>query len=394
MTPERCPKCRADWDPGARECFACGYAPADAEPAEPRRDPGEFPPAAPPDDEAEDAEEHLSWCRVDLSDVLDGTWRRPRPAVGTRDDGHGLFYPGKVHTVASEAEGGKTWLALHATAQEIKAGNGAVYIDFEDDEAGAAGRLMAMGADPAVISARFGYIRPDEPLGMYGNRGRLAEALGDLKPSLVVIDGVTEAMTMHGLDLRDNADVATFGRTLVRPIARGGAAAVALDHVAKDRDRQGGYAIGGVHKLNGADVAYILDNRDPFGIGLTGRSEILIKKDRPGQLRRHGRRSHDGLYRYADLVIVSHGEEFAEVSVPATATDGAAPQRPTAIMAKISAVLASTPGELSQTSIEGLIPSRTRTVRLALELLVNDGYVTRDKRGQTHWHKHVRPFHE
>ena len=91
-------------------------------------------------------------------------------------------------------------------------------------------------------------------------------------------------------------------------------------------------------------------------------------------------------------MIVSHGEDFAEVSVPAAVPHAAPRQRPTAIMAKISAMLAGTPGELSQTSIEGLIPSRTRVVRLALELLVNDGYVTRDKRGQTHWHKHVRSF--
>ncbi len=348
----------------------------------------------PPDPEDAEAGEHMSWCRVDLAAILDGAWPRPRPTVGARDDGPGLFYPGKAHTIASEAEGGKTWLALHAIAQEIKAGHGAILIDLEDDEASAAGRLTAMGAAAADITGRFGYIRPDEPIGMYGNRGRLEEALGDLKPTLVVIDGVTEAMTMHGLDLRDNADAAKFGRALVRPIARTGAAAVALDHVAKDRDRQGGYALGAVHKLNGADVAYVLDNRDPFGIGLTGRSRIMIRKDRPGELRRHGRRSHDNLFHYADLVIVSHGEDFAEVSLPAAAADGAAPQRPTAIMAKISALLAATPGELSQTSIEGLMPARTRTVRLALELLVNDGYVTRDKRGQTHWHKHVRPFGE
>lgn len=355
-------------------------------------DPG-WPDSYDDDGSTPEPEDHQSWCRVDLSGVLDGTWQRPVPAVGSRDDGAGLFYPGKVHTVASEAEGGKTWLALHAAAQEIAAGNGAVFIDFEDDEAGAAGRLIIMGADPAGITSRFGYIRPDEHVGMPGNKNRLDEALGDLKPALVVLDGITEAMTMHGLELRDNADVARFGRLLLRPIARTGAATVALDHVAKDRERQGGYAIGAVHKLNGADVAYVLDNRHPFGIGLTGRSRILIRKDRPGQLRRHGRRSHDGLYHYADLVIVSHGEEFAEVSLPAAA-DGAAPQRPTAIMAEISAVLASTPGELSQTSIEGLIPSRAGVVRLALELLVNDGYVARDKRGQTHWHKHVRPFHD
>ena len=356
-------------------------------------DPG-WPDSYDDDGSTPEPEEHRSWCRVDLSAVLDGTWQRPVPAVGSRDDGEGLFYPGKVHTVASEAEGGKTWLAFHAAAQEISAGHGVVFADFEDDEAGAAGRLTAIGVAAADITSRFGYIRPDEPVGAFGNRDRLNEALGDLKPTLVVLDGVTEAMTMHGLDLRDNTDAARFGRILVRPIARTGAAVVALDHVAKDRERQGGYALGAVHKLNGADVAYVLDNRDPFGIGLTGRSRILIRKDRPGELRRLGRRSHDGLYHYADLVIVSHGEDFAEVSVPAADADGGAPQRPTVIMAKISAVLASTPGELSQTSIEGLVPSRTRTVRLALELLVNDGYVAREKRGQTHWHRHVRPFHE
>ena len=307
-----------------------------ADPGVPEPDPG-WPDSYDGDGSEPEAGEHLSWCRVDLAAVLDGTWPRPRPTVGARDDGPGLFYPGKAHTIASEAEGGKTWLALHAIAQEIRAGRGAIFIDLEDDEASAVGRLTAMGADPADITGRFGYIRPDEPIGMYGNRGRLEEALGDLKPTLVVIDGVTEAMTMHGLDLRDNADAAKFGRMLVRPIARTGAAAVALDHVAKDRDRQGGYALGAVHKLNGADVAYVLDNRDPFGIGLTGRSRIMIRKDRPGELRRHGRRSHDNLFHYADLVIASHGEDFAEVSLPAAAADGAAPQRPTAIMAKISA---------------------------------------------------------
>lgn len=349
-------------------------------------------PASPPGEE--DDGDRRSWCRVDLSAVLDGTWLRPVPAVGSRDDGAGLFYPGKVHTIASEAEGGKTWLALHAAAQEIRAGRGALFIDFEDDEAGAAGRLIMMGADAADVASRFGYLRPDEPVGAPGNRGRLDEAIGDLKPALVVLDGITEAMTLHGLELRDNADVARFGRALLRPIARTGAAVVALDHVAKDRDGRGSYAIGAVHKLNGADVAYLLDNRDPFGIGLTGRSQVMIRKDRPGQLRRRGKRSHSGLYHYADLVIVSHAEEFAEVSVSAPALGGAAPQRPTAIMSRVSAALADTPGELSQNAIEGMVPGKDRTVRLALELLVNDGYVTREKRGQTLYHRHARPYRE
>ncbi|MFJ6656045.1 hypothetical protein ACIQNG_06720 [Streptomyces sp. NPDC091377] len=42
-----------------------------------------------------------SWARIGLSPVPDGTYQPPRPTVGHRDDGAGLFYPGRVHRVAS-----------------------------------------------------------------------------------------------------------------------------------------------------------------------------------------------------------------------------------------------------------------------------------------------------
>ena len=69
----------------------------------------------------------------------------------------------------------------------------------------------------------------------------------------MVIDGVTEAMTMHGLELKDNADVAKFVELLPRPLARMGAAVVLVDHVAKDTGGRGRFAIGAPHKLAGID---------------------------------------------------------------------------------------------------------------------------------------------
>ena len=41
-----------------------------------------------------------SWQPLDLATVLDGSWQPPRPTVGRRSDGGGLFYPGKVHTIS------------------------------------------------------------------------------------------------------------------------------------------------------------------------------------------------------------------------------------------------------------------------------------------------------
>jgi len=245
-----------------------------------------------------------SWQRVDLTDVLSGRYTPPAPTVGARSDGPGLFYPGRLHTVASESEAGKTWFALASARHELDAGNAVSYLDFEDDEGGVVGRLLALGANPDSIRARFAYIHPEESIAALGNREDLAEVLADLAPTLVILDGVTEAMTMHGLEMKDNTDIARFGQMLPRWIADRGPACVALDHVVKDREQRGRYAIGGVHKLNGVNgAAFVLQNRTPFTIGKTGRSTVYISKDRPGQVRRHALPGRENLWWWGDLVM-------------------------------------------------------------------------------------------
>ena len=70
------------------------------------------------------------------------------------------------------------------------------------------------------------------------------------RPTLVILDGITEAMTLHGWKPLDNTDIALFDRKVITPLTSTGAAEVSLDHVTKDRENRGRYAIGGVHKLN------------------------------------------------------------------------------------------------------------------------------------------------
>ena len=335
-----------------------------------------------------------TWHPVDLGPVLDGTYQRPEPTVGSRDDGRGLFYPGRLHVVAAETEAGKTWLALTACAEELARGHACVFLDFEDDEGGVAGRLMTLGANREAIRDRFGYIRPDDPIDTLTNRHDLSEALGDLHPTLVILNGVTEAMTLHGLELKDNTDTARFGRMLPRWIAGQGPATVCLDHVVKDREaRSGGYAIGAAHKLNGLNGAqYLLENKKPFSIGLTGLSRVMIRKDRPGQLRRHGIPSHDGLFWYADLQVRSHGDDFAEASLPVPEDGSGGVFRPTGIMRAISKALGQVPRGLSKNAIEGAVTGKRDTVRLALELLVSEGYVTTERAGPAILHRLARPF--
>jgi hypothetical protein len=336
-----------------------------------------------------------SWRPVDLVPVLDGTYRPPAPTVGRRRDGVGLFYPGRRHDAYGESECGKTWFALLAVVHELTTGHAVVYIDFEDDPAAFVDRLRALGVDDAVMRDRFAYIRPDEPLTAPGNVDVLAAALGDLKPTLGVVDGVTEAMTLHGLDLRDNIDVAKFGRILPGQITASGAAALTLDHVTKDTGNRR-YAIGGQHKLAGLNgAAYLIENRAAFGVGVSGRSTVYLTKDRPAALRQHALASAGGLHWFADMAIGPVAREIPDVLdaglYPPAARDE--PWRPTVLMAKISDAL----DRAGPLSVRGVLDrvhgKRDADVRTALAALVDEGNVTVENgpRG-AHLHRLVKPF--
>jgi hypothetical protein len=337
-----------------------------------------------------------SWSPIDLSAVIDGSYSPPRPTVGNRIDGVSLFYKGRVHAVVGDSESGKTWLVLAVACDELAAGNAVLYVDFEDDEGGIAGRLLALGAHPDAIRDRFAYIRPDEPINGEGNHDELAEIVVALTPTFAVLDGITEGMTLHGLDLRDNTDVAVFGQLLPRWLAAQGPAVAGCDHVVKDREGRGRYALGGVHKLNAINGAqYVLENRQPFGIGVTGRSGVYITKDRPGQLRRHALPAGEGRHWFADLIV-----EPIDPSAPAYPTARLiAPQpigdwRPTVLMARVSEALTKAGRPLGVRDVLDRVQGKRDTdIRRALAALVDDGYVQVDDgpRGAK-LHTLVKPF--
>lgn len=318
-----------------------------------------------------------SWKPVDLTEVLEGSWKAAEPTVGRRADGVGLFYPGKVHTVSSESEGGKTWLILAAVLEELRAGNSVVYVDFEDDEGGIVGRLLTLQADRRDLASRFHYVRPMDPLGGGVHLDDLDALMRDVRPTLGVVDGVTEAMTLHGLDTNSNSDAAKFGRMLPRRLAAAGAASVSLDHVTKSTEGRGRYSLGAVHKLNALDgAAYVLENRDSFGVGITGRSTIRIAKDRPGQLRRHALTSSGGMHWFGDMVLTSHNEGFAEIEIAAPVDRADTQFRPTILMGAICEAIEKAGKPLSSTQIEAMVRGKATSIRAARAHLEIEGYIS------------------
>ena len=330
-----------------------------------------------------------SWQPVDLAEVLAGRWEAPKATVGRRSDGRGLFYPGKAHTIASESEGGKTWLALIAAADEIAAGNHVGYVDFEDAEGPVVWRLLTLGVPPEEIAKGFHYFRPETPISDPLAQVDITRFMSSVSPSLVILDGITEGMTLHGLDPLNNKDAATFGRMLVRPLTSYGAAVVSLDHVTKSAEGRGRYAIGAVHKLNALDgAAYVLENRSKIGRGLVGRSTILIAKDRPGDLRQHAKPSAGGLHWFADLVIDATDPDPACIvgEVRSPENDSHESHRPTVMMQRVADTLTEHPQGLAQRVLCDVVKGKTETIRTALSHLIADGYVSPTP------HRLVKPY--
>ena len=126
-------------------------------------------------------------------------------------------------------------------------------------------------------------------------------------------------------------------------------------------------------------------NREPFGIDLTVRSAILIAKDRPGQLRKHGHRRKDGLDYFGDVIVASHDKSYSEFEIQPP-QERASEFKPTHLMAKICAALA-THGPMSQRKILATVGGKYRYTIDALALLQRDGYVSDETP-----HKLIKPW--
>ncbi len=234
-------------------------------------------------------DEPTTWEPVDLGPYLRGERQSAQPAVGVhRTDGQQVLYAAREHAVLGETESGKTWFALACVASELAKGHDVVYVHFEESDPGSTiERLRILGAAAEDIAAHLRFVAPTRPL----KRGWLDELLTPV-PTLVVLDGINEAMSLQGADIMAADGASVFRRLVVKPFLAVGAAVLSCDHLPHNRDGQSKSraAYGSVHKGNALDGARIvLENRHPFGIGLRGVSHVFITKDRPGTLRAGGK---------------------------------------------------------------------------------------------------------
>jgi hypothetical protein len=326
--------------------------------------------------EADDADDHSTWWPHKLGGLFDGSTELPEPELCQRTDGMSLVYPAKAHAFNGESESGKSWAALHACVQAVTAGKWVLYLDFEDTAQTVVARLLALGADPAAIMERFAYADPTEPLAT-GQQQRFTAANTDWHTwldshivDLAIIDGVTEAMTLHGMDLNSNQDYALWHALIIRRLNARGAATIQIDHVTKSGEGRGRYALGAQHKLAGIDGAvYSFTPVKPMGLGRHGVAKIEIGKDRPGQLRQHARGNH-----IADLHVDSHPDTHA-LKVTLERPESHEDEDITDIVWQFISDANRAGGEPSQRAIRAGVTGNVETIKATIEELVKAGRV-------------------
>jgi hypothetical protein len=206
-----------------------------------------------------------------------------------------------VNSLYGRSESAKSWVAVEACVQEMGKGERVVYVDLEDDPTMAIERLRALGAGDDDIRYRFTYLRPEGPhqdmqRDTWGNErpteiGRTNAAqfettLEQVKPGLVIVDGMSVLYGLHGLNTNDVTSTDVITNWLKKVTRNGRTTVIVIDHTSKGAEK-GASPIGSQHKISMVQGAAIqvVPVVQPMP-GRLGHVELCIGKDRPGRVRK------------------------------------------------------------------------------------------------------------
>jgi hypothetical protein len=321
---------------------------------------------------------------------LNGEQDEITPEFLSRNDGHRLFYKGKINALLGESESGKTWVALLAVKQALEIEQKVIYLDFEDSGKGILSRLRSLGVADHRFST-FTYANPDQNLTL-DERIDLVDALQEIQPELIIVDGVNAAMTLLNLELTSNRDATFFSQQLLKPLALSGACVITIDHVPKSKDNRGNYAIGAQAKradINGCAIA--VEVVQPFGRGMNGELLLKVTKDRPGAVREVSKEA-----KFAGRVLLnSTAEGMVTMKVESPQMGEVNRTRPTHLMEEVSKTLEAAMTPLSKNAVEKAIKGKAEWVRVAIQNLIDEKFVGIENGSRNALNlKSLRPYRE
>lgn len=264
---------------------------------------------------------------VDVAAILDTTAEPVTPtAGGIRDDGLPLLYAGAVNMFIGDPETGKTLICAAMAVQALRDGGRVLWCDLDHNGRSIIDRLLMLGARAEHLRnpERFRFAEPDD-------RDTFAAIVSDTaawSPTIAVVDSIGELLPMFGAS-SDNADEFTrVNRVTLRPLARSGAAVIALDHLAKGATSREYGGTGTIAKKRAVDgVMYRITATVGLIPGKGGTVLLSVVKDRHGGIRSRCERARERQEPTAARFEMWHtaGRDDAtwRFTAPSTASDAA-----------------------------------------------------------------------
>jgi len=300
------------------------------------------------------------WQAIDLNDPQ---WDEPARAP----DLHQFLYSGLRHVLSGPPEATKTLIAYDGLLRLAKDGHNVSIVDFEMGPRRAKLMLGELGATPDDL-ARILFIAPESP-----PVGALDMVIA-WNPAIVLLDASAGAYLASALDDNARKDAEIFARVWIRPLWVAGIATLVIDHVTKNAEGRGAFAIGSERKVGQADVHIGLTVGDKKALTRGGHAtaEATVHKDRPGFLRRP-------VCFYIDIASdpLTHALTVAYRAPEAMPTTEKGEQRPTIKMDQVSRWLEKRDGEpASKKAIVDGVGGNAQAAHQAIAILVREGYCT------------------
>ena len=201
------------------------------------------------------------------------------PSAFVRDDGETLLYEGVANTIFGEPSSGKSWIALMAVIQQLRAGRRCLWWDNEDRASTLAKRLQLLRATDLIGTPELAFITGDMHLSESAMAGALEFLGGGNGPGLVVLDSAT-AFTCP----KDGADVHPWMTSHIKPWIDAGHTSLTLDHVPKQRKDRPMGAVGSFEKLSIIRGAALYAHGTAWNGQQGGAVHLTVHKDAHGQL--------------------------------------------------------------------------------------------------------------
>lgn len=319
-------------------------------------------------DEADEVDD--DWGRYDLvaiaAKIISGDYAPELPTILRVADAMPLLYRGRTHSLFGPPGGGKTWVALAAIAEQLKAGEHVLMVDWEDAAPGTTARLVKLGCTADDI-ARLDYRAPATSLAY----GWVALVASTLAYSLIVMDSTGEALAAQGVNPNDDGEVAGW-MSMVKKLTRrpGNPAILLLDHVPKASDNPHGAPIGSQRKLAAiTGAAFRCDTLIEPAKGKPGKLKLVVAKDRLGNRAKASTAAEIHMADTGDGIEL----RFALPEAAAAAARGET-FRPTHLMERVSVYVEDNDGA-SKKQIEENVSGKVAVVRQAIDVLVDEGWI-------------------